>query len=53
MKAPELLKQQMPLVRRIEVNLKEYGYEKGTEEYKEAFNIELAYYRKYGWTVKE
>jgi hypothetical protein len=51
MTAPELLKAQMPLVRRIEINLQEYGYEKGSAEWYKAFEVELAYYRKFGWSV--
>jgi len=47
--APELLKAQMPMVRQIEKNLAAYGYEKGTKEYQEAFDVELAYYRKFGF----
>jgi len=37
----------MPTVRQIETNLKGYGYVKGTPEWLEAFNIELAYYRQF------
>lgn len=47
MSAPELLKAQMPLVRLVEANLASYGYVKGTEEYSKAFEIELAFFRKY------
>lgn len=46
--APELLKQEMPLVRHIEKELEQHGYEKGTEEYKKMFNHALAFYRKFG-----
>jgi hypothetical protein len=53
MTAPELLKEQMPLVRRIEINLAGYGYVKGTAEYDKMFKFELAYYRKFGWEVKK
>ena len=35
--APELLKQEMPLVRHIERELAQHGYEKGTPEYNEVF----------------
>jgi hypothetical protein len=53
MTAPELLKEQMPLVRRIEANLQEYGYEKGAADYDHAFKTEIKYYRKFGWTVSK
>ena len=46
--APELLKAEMPLVRHIERELAQHGYEKGTEEYKTMFNHALAFYRKFG-----
>ena len=46
--APELLKAEMPLVRHIEQELAQYGYEKGTPEYNEHFKHALAYYRKFG-----
>lgn len=48
MTAPELLKEQMPLVRRIEAELASHGYIKGTEEYNEQFDHSLAFYRKFG-----
>ena len=50
MTAPELLKAQMPLVRQIEANLAAYGYKNSDEDYVKAFNTELAYYRKFGFT---
>ena len=46
--APELLKAEMPLVRHIERELTQHGYEKGTSEYNEHFKHALAYYRKFG-----
>ena len=53
MKAPELLKAEMPLVHRVEENLKSYGYDKADQDYIRAFDIELAYYRKFGWTIED
>lgn len=47
--APELLKQQMPMVRQIEKELAANGYQKGTEEYTKMFNHALSYYRKFGF----
>ena len=52
MTAPELLKAQMPLVRRVRANLAEYGYTIGTPEYDHAFRVEIDYYRKFGWYVR-
>lgn len=49
MTAPELLKEQMPLVRQIESNLRGYGYTKGTPEWRSAFDTELTYYRRFGF----
>ena len=46
--APDLLKAEMPLVRHVEGNLEHYGYVKGTKEWEEAFNREIAMYRKFG-----
>jgi hypothetical protein len=46
-KAPELLKQIMPMINEIHGNLVAYGYTKGTPEYDSAFNTELAFYRKF------
>lgn len=46
--APELLKQEMPLVRHIEKELEQYGYMKGTAEYDEKFKHAIAFYRKFG-----
>jgi hypothetical protein len=47
MTAPELLKQQMPLVREIESILDLHGCTKGTPEWLEMFNHQLAFYRKF------
>ncbi len=47
MTAPELLKAMMPTLREIQSNLIKYGYTPGTEEYNQAFEIELAFYRKF------
>lgn len=46
--APELLKQEMPLVRHIERELAQHGYEKGTPEYNEVFKHTISMYRKFG-----
>jgi hypothetical protein len=46
--APKLLKAEMPLVRHIERELSQHGYEKGTPEYNEHFKHALSYYRKFG-----
>lgn len=51
MTAPELLKAQMPLVRRVLANLSKYGYIIGTPEYDHAYEVEIKYYRKFGWTT--
>lgn len=48
MNAPELLKIEMLLVRKIENELAHYGYAKGTTEYVECFNHMLAFCRKFG-----
>lgn len=53
MTAPKLLKEQMPLVRLIESNLRGYGYTQGTFEWYKAFDMELAYYRQFGFTLKK
>ena len=44
----ELLKQEMPLVRHIERELAQHGYEKGTPEYNQMFKHAIAMYRKFG-----
>lgn len=46
--APELLKQEMPLVRHIEKELAQHGYEKGTPEYDQMFKHTMSMYRKFG-----
>jgi len=46
--APELVKAEMPLVRHIEQELAQHGYEKGTPEYDQMFKHAMAYYRKFG-----
>lgn len=51
MTAPELLKAEMPLIRRIRLNLAEMGYKFGDAEYLHLFDVQLSYYRKFGWTV--
>lgn len=51
MTAPELLKAEMPLVYRIEANLQNDGYVKGTPEYCKMFLHWMAYYRKFGWST--
>ena len=51
MTAVELLRAEMPLVRMIESNLHSYGYSKGTQEWRLAFDVELSYYRKFGWSL--
>lgn len=52
MTAPELLRAQMPLVREIEQNLARFGYVKGTRAWHQAFDIELAFYRRFVGEVK-
>jgi Domain of unknown function (DUF6321) len=46
--APELLKAEMPLVRHIEQELAQHGYEKGTPEYDQMFKHTISMYRKFG-----
>ena len=46
--APELLKAEIPLVRHIEKELAQHGYEKGTPEYDQMFKHSIAMYRKFG-----
>ena len=46
--APDLLKAEMPTVRMIEARLSTYGYIKGTPEWSQAFDRELAFHRKFG-----
>lgn len=45
--APDLLKAMMPKIHEIESNLRAFGYEKGTKEWYRAFDLELAFYRKF------
>ena len=52
MTAPELLRQQMPMVREIEANLERLGYERGTPEWRQMFDYDLAFYRKFVGEVK-
>ena len=47
-KAHDLLKAEMPVVRHIEKELIDNGYQKGTDEYKKMFDSSLAFYRKFG-----
>jgi hypothetical protein len=53
MTAPELLKQQMPMVREIEANLDRLGYQRGTEEWRQMFDYDIAFYRKFVGEVKK
>lgn len=52
MTAPELLRQQIPMVREIEANLERLGYVRGTEEWRQMFDYDLAFYRKFVGEVK-
>jgi hypothetical protein len=52
MTAPELLQREMPLVRRVDVDLAEHGYIKGSDEYRKMFDDMLKFHRWFGWTVK-
>lgn len=47
MNAPELLKAEILLFRRIEARVLAYGYIKGTREYRSALDTELAFYRRF------
>ena len=51
MTAPQLLQAEMPLVRRIRIDLAEHGYTVGTAEYTQMFNDMISFYRKFGWTT--
>lgn len=53
MTAPELLRKEMPLVRRIVADLEANGYTKGTAEYTAMFDDMIKFHRWFGWTVKE
>lgn len=46
--APELLNKEMLLVRHIEQELAQHGYEKGTPEYDQMFKHTMSMYRKFG-----
>ena len=48
-KAADILKAQIPMTKQIEADLAAYGYVKGTPEYKHAYDVELDYYRKFGF----
>ena len=50
--APELLKRQMPMVREIESTLAYYGYTKGTPEWKDMFDYQILFYRRFVGEVK-
>jgi hypothetical protein len=47
MTAPELLKQQMPMIQEIEQNLEFYGYVKGTTEWGQMFKDMISFYRRF------
>lgn len=51
MTAPELLQQEMPLVRRIDADLIGLGYERGSAEYYAMFNDMIKFHRWFGWTI--
>ena len=46
--AAELLKAEMPLIRHVEKEVAQHGYEKGTPEYDEVYKHTMAMYRKFG-----
>ena len=50
--APELLKAEMPLVRRIAADLATHGYVRGTTEYAAMFDDMIKFHRWFGWTVQ-
>jgi hypothetical protein len=52
MTAPELLKQEMPLYRQCEANVRAFGYEPGTQEFREALAIEIRFYRQFAGEVR-
>ncbi len=52
MTAPELLKREMPRYRQCEANVRAFGYQPGTPEFREAMEIEIAFYRKFVGEVK-
>lgn len=53
MTAPALLREQMPLVRRIVADLTAHGYVKGTAEYNSMFDDMIKFHRWFGWTVQK
>ena len=52
MTAPELLREQMPVVRRIDADLLALGYTQGSSEYHKMFADMMAYYRQFNWPNK-
>ena len=52
MRAPELLRQEMPLVRRIEADLAADGYIKGSAEYDAMFVHAIKFHRWFGWSIQ-
>jgi len=46
--APELLKAEMPLVRHVEQELADKGWQKGDDDYDKVFSSTIAMYRKFG-----
>lgn len=53
MTAPELLKREMPLVRRIVADLAAHGYVQGTKEYEAMFTDMVKFHRWFGWSVQQ
>lgn len=52
MTAPELLAREMPLVRRVDADLKAHGYVEGTAEYAQMFVDMIKFHRWFGWSVQ-
>ena len=52
MTAPELLAQEMPLVRRINDDLKTHGYIEGTAEHAKMFVDMIKFHRWFGWRIQ-
>lgn len=52
MTAPELLRQEMPLVQRIEADLAKDGYIKGSAEYNAMFVHAIKFHRRFGWSIQ-
>jgi len=48
-KATDILRSQIPMAKQIAADLAAHGYVKGTPEYKHAYDVELDYYRKFGF----